>query len=511
MASRKTKAAGDEADVRAAVYVRISILTTESTSMESQQRDAEALVRQRGWQYDPKQDLYIDPGQSGSKERVPPDFLRLMKNLDRYDRVVVYSIDRFTRRLGMLADTLDEMKKRGVGLITVKQGIDTSTDQGRTYAEMFGALAAGEARQIGERVKTSQKTMSGVGRYRGGSVCYGWKAVPRSGEVGYRLALEPKEAEVLRRAIARLMDGSGLSQTVRWLNEHRRNLVGREKPWTAQALRKVLTNRLLLGYHVYDGKVWRNEVTGEILVPHEPLLPVDEFEALQQRLAAIAATRSRGTTVGSPSLLAGIARCGRCGGRLHGSGSTYTNRTANYRCRARYDLNQDCIGVSCKALPLDQYVSAWVVQRLSKPAELKRLGRAAAAQKKAASKGRDVRSRIAFLEREMKRLREERHDGRTWSYRGGAEDWREEYGKYADELTLLQDAEEEMHDEMAALPIDFKQWVSAKHVEGWWEAATVPERQALIRAAVKEVVVHPTRSEAVRGRFDPERVEVVPR
>lgn len=521
MAAKKKSASPQttSGDVRAAVYLRISVLTDESTSLESQQRAVEELVRRNGWAYNPKSDCYVDAGVSGSKERTPPEFARLMSNLDNYDRVVAFSIDRFTRRLSTLAKTLEKMKELGIGFVTVQQGIDTSTPHGQTYAEVFGALASGEARTIGERVKTSQRTMARTGRFRGGSICYGWKSVPRSNGIGYRLVLNDREAKVLRKAITFIEQGYGLSQTVKMLNKDERNLVGRVSkdgqggplPWTAQALKKVLTNRLLLGYHVYDGTVWRDPDTNEILVPHEPLLTLDEFESLQSRLAAIAETRSRGAGPGSPSLLAGIAKCGRCGGKLHGSGSTANNRSANYRCRARYDLNQDCIGVSCKAMYLDSYVSEWVIAKLQKPTELRRLAKAASAQKRVAASGSDVRSRLTFLEREMKRLRNERFEGKIWNYPGGDVHWQEEYDRYSSEVADLRAIEDSVVAEAATMPIDFSRWLKAADVQKWWDSSSIAERQSLIRAVVREVVVHPLRDDSKRRQFDVRRVEVMPR
>ena len=86
--------------VRAAGYARLSVASGDSTSIETQSRGIANFCKQQGWQFDPGTDLFKDVGKSGSKRDVKrPEFQDLMTKLDQYDRIVVWKLDRFTRRL----------------------------------------------------------------------------------------------------------------------------------------------------------------------------------------------------------------------------------------------------------------------------------------------------------------------------------------------------------------------------------------------------------------------------
>jgi site-specific DNA recombinase len=112
MATRRAKS-----PLRAAGYVRLSVLTEETTSLQTQANDIETFCRKEGWVFDPMRDLFRDEGISGSKRRVRrPGYDALMDQLDRYDRVVVWKLDRFTRRIAQLADVLETFDEHEVAL-----------------------------------------------------------------------------------------------------------------------------------------------------------------------------------------------------------------------------------------------------------------------------------------------------------------------------------------------------------------------------------------------------------
>ncbi len=61
-------------------------------------------------------------------ERGGPGWEALTAQLDRLDvvAVVAYSLTRFTRRLRVLASFLSECQQRGIDVVTVDEGLDTS-------------------------------------------------------------------------------------------------------------------------------------------------------------------------------------------------------------------------------------------------------------------------------------------------------------------------------------------------------------------------------------------------
>lgn len=139
-----------------------------------------------------------------------------------------------------------------------------------------------------------------------------------------KLVVDERAAEVVRRIFALYLDGhEGVRRIARQLNEDG-ILTRLGKPWNAGSVRAVLRNPAYTGTYRRLGVV----VTGA----HPALLRRGQFEEVQARMA-------RRRTAPSEQhrhayLLAGLARCGHCGGRLLGARrSTATGEARTYyRC-----------------------------------------------------------------------------------------------------------------------------------------------------------------------------------
>nr|WP_244668932.1 recombinase family protein [Rhodobium orientis] len=73
------------------------------------------------------------------------------------DTLVVWKIDRLGRSTVHLLLLLDELRKRGVGFISVTQGIDTTTAIGRMVYGQLALFAEFEREQISERTKAGME------------------------------------------------------------------------------------------------------------------------------------------------------------------------------------------------------------------------------------------------------------------------------------------------------------------------------------------------------------------
>jgi DNA invertase Pin-like site-specific DNA recombinase len=100
---------------------------------------------------------YTDEGISGSKESRPA-LNRLLADarLRRFDCVLVYRYDRFARSLRQLVNALAEFDSLGIHFISLHEGIDTSTPNGRLVFGIFASIAEFERSLIAERVRSGQ-------------------------------------------------------------------------------------------------------------------------------------------------------------------------------------------------------------------------------------------------------------------------------------------------------------------------------------------------------------------
>ena len=137
--------------MRAAIYARVSTANN-GQNPEMQLGELREHCQRRGWQIVGE---YVDAGVSGAKER-RPQLDRLMADCRRrrVDVVLVYRYDRFARSLRQLVNALEEFRSLGVEFISLHEGVDTSTPNGRLVFGIFASIAEFERELIRDRVKS---------------------------------------------------------------------------------------------------------------------------------------------------------------------------------------------------------------------------------------------------------------------------------------------------------------------------------------------------------------------
>jgi DNA invertase Pin-like site-specific DNA recombinase len=140
--------------IKVAVYVRVSRL---DQNPENQIEELRRYVTARGWQATD----FIERGISGSKDR-RPQLDAMMKDVKRrrFDAVVCWKLDRLGRDMRHLINLLDELRALDVGLVTLGEGLDTTTPAGRMAFGIFASVAEFERERLRER------TLLGLDRAR---------------------------------------------------------------------------------------------------------------------------------------------------------------------------------------------------------------------------------------------------------------------------------------------------------------------------------------------------------
>lgn len=179
--------------MRAAIYARVS--TTNGQDVGMQTRELRQFVKRRGWHIEAE---YSDAGISGSKEK-RPQLDRLLSDAKRrrFDAVVVYRYDRFARSLRHLVNALEEFRALGIDFISIHEGVDTSTPNGRLVFGIFASIAEFERELIRDRVK------SGIAAARARGVRLGRPALR---------SFSPSDLRLLRRDRRAGMSYAGLAE-----------------------------------------------------------------------------------------------------------------------------------------------------------------------------------------------------------------------------------------------------------------------------------------------------------
>ena len=98
--------------------------------------------------------VYEDEGFSG-KNLDRPQFQRMMRDIkrDKPDCLVCYRLDRISRNVGDFAALIEELGRRGVAFVCIREKFDTGTPMGKAMMYIASVFAQLERETIAERVR----------------------------------------------------------------------------------------------------------------------------------------------------------------------------------------------------------------------------------------------------------------------------------------------------------------------------------------------------------------------
>ena len=134
-------------------YARVS---TEDQSLDLQ-RDA---LMERGCER-------VFEEKASGKDAERPQLRAMFEYLREGDTVVVWKLDRLGRSMRDLLELTEQMQERGVGFVSIKDGIDMTTATGRLYFHLMACLSEFERDLISERTKAGLAAARARGRQGG--------------------------------------------------------------------------------------------------------------------------------------------------------------------------------------------------------------------------------------------------------------------------------------------------------------------------------------------------------
>ena len=309
------------------LYVRLSrAATDENLSLEGMLDDVRALAAREGLRVVAE---HVDDGISGAV-RDRPAFTAWLDDArqGRAGTLATYHTDRLTREgINAAALILDAVEGKDpetghivrapVRLIDT-QGIDSSGDEAafRFRFVIAAEVARAERERMRDRSRARVRRARAAGRFPGGTVPFGFRAVDNPDGLGRVLQVEPEEAAALRRAAERMIAGDPRMAVVRRLSREGFK-PRRSDSWTAASLRSALTSE----------------------AAREHIFSAAENRAITQALAPRSTDprQRRGGRGGrKPSrLLSGVLHCDACKRRL--VVTPQINRSVRYRCSSIND------------------------------------------------------------------------------------------------------------------------------------------------------------------------------
>jgi len=331
----------------AAIYARISSdQTGTALGVGRQLEDCRRLANDLGWTV---AEEYVDNDFSATTSKLRPAYEQMLNDLaDGFrDAVLVYHLDRLTRRPVELERFVDVVTTAGVSKVRFVSGgdLDVGTGDGLLVARMLAAVAANESASKSRRVRRKLDEVAASGRPHGG-------ATRPFGYDDDRVTIRPHEAEVIRQLVARYISGESVRSLASWLeSEGIATVTG--KPWRTSTLRRMITSGRIAGLREHRGAV-----VGK--AAWEPIISESDRNKVMARMAEVAVSGRRAPR---RYLLSGLLRCGRCGSRLY---SNPRREKRRYVCLSGPD-HGGCGRLTVVAPPLEELVASAVLYRLDTP------------------------------------------------------------------------------------------------------------------------------------------------
>lgn len=112
-----------------------------------------------------KENIYIDKQSGKDKER--KQLKAMLDYCRKGDIVYTESISRIARNTKDLLDITEQLNKKNVAFVSLKESIDTETPQGKFMLTVFGAMAELERECILQRQKEGIEIAKKQGKYKG--------------------------------------------------------------------------------------------------------------------------------------------------------------------------------------------------------------------------------------------------------------------------------------------------------------------------------------------------------
>jgi site-specific DNA recombinase len=288
----------------AGIYVRISSdPELKRLGVQRQEQDCREYVKRQGWKL---AKVYEDNDVSAYNGKIRPAYRQLLEDVraGAIQAIVTWHPDRMHRNLTDLEEFIQVVQTAGCRVETIKAGnLDLSTPAGQMVAGHLGVAARYESAHKAERVRRKHQELAAAGKSAGGGRPFGYEADRRR--------VRPAEAELVREAARRVLDGEAMRAICRDWNERGIPTVKGAPDWVPQVLRRLLVSARISGRREYSYAEGRRLDIGRITSKTAEWLPIISAEDSDHLRHLLGGHRRQGQ-VREYLLTGGIARCGRC-------------------------------------------------------------------------------------------------------------------------------------------------------------------------------------------------------
>jgi len=242
----------------AAIYIRVSTeeQVKHGISLSAQEEALKNYAKALG--YDVSR-VYKDEGKSGKDIKGRPEMKALLADAEarKFQAIFIYKLDRFSRSLRDLIETIEKLKEWNVDFISLQDKIETTSASGKLMFHIISAFAEFERNVTGDRTKFSMDKQARDGNH-----------VTRS-PWGYKLEnkkLIPGEHSYQVQEVFQDFLNQSISLTK----------LAKKYGFSVNGLKKILKNQTYLGKVKFDGQIHQGL--------HQALISSTLFNQVQNKL-----------------------------------------------------------------------------------------------------------------------------------------------------------------------------------------------------------------------------------
>jgi site-specific DNA recombinase len=338
--------------VSAAIYARQSrVRDVAYSSCQSQIDMCREFAASKDWSIT---QVYSDEGYS-SETLDRPQMSQLIAAIEMGEvrHLVVYSLDRLTRRMLHFQQLLELFARQNVSLAVMNDPSFSDSATGRLMANIIAAANEFQLDLTKERMADMRAAYKRDGKRVAGRVPFGYQTDPATKQldVNEEQARRVHDFFELATGGSRPNDLAGLANSQSWPDQR-----GETGKWTARRILKLLNNRVYIGEILNGGSTLQGS--------HQAIVSVTVFNEVQNLLASRRTSETKPRKKSDPSsrvhsYLSGKLICGQCN-RPMSTNISHRGpvRYIYYRCRSDSGGKPRCPGVNVGAYWLEQFIAS---------------------------------------------------------------------------------------------------------------------------------------------------------
>lgn len=203
--------------------------------------------------------IYRDEGKSGKDIKGRPEMKQMLEDAQshKFQAIFIYKLDRFSRSLRDLIETIEKLKDLGIDFISLQDKIETTSASGKLMFHIISAFAEFERNVTSERTKFS---------------------MDKKARDGYIVSRAPFGYQLENKKLILAKDSYLVQEIFQDFLNNKISLtqLAKKYSFSVNGIKKILKNQTYLGKIKFDGQIHQGH--------HQSLISSTLFNHVQNKL-----------------------------------------------------------------------------------------------------------------------------------------------------------------------------------------------------------------------------------